>query len=128
LTKISSAVAHFGPHSTSFPLSEVPANISSGTGFINNNGVMCVDPHFDLTRACTLFLKHGEHRNSPWFKGASVLKLNTIGEAREKIRAWAESAWDGMNLNQGRGHFDEHGQFVAAPIQNPFAKQETVRS
>jgi hypothetical protein len=45
LTKISSAVGHFGPHSSSFPLSEVPANIVNA-GFINNSGVMCVHPQW----------------------------------------------------------------------------------
>ena len=85
LTRISSVVAHFGPHSTSFPLSEVPGNISSGAGFINNNGVMCVDPKLVLETACSLFHSWGSHRNSPWFRSATALRLNTIAESREKI-------------------------------------------
>jgi len=125
LTKISSVVAHFGPHSTSFPLSEMPANISAHMGFVNNNGVMCVSPEWGLERGCQLFLNHGSHRNSPWFRGAAVLKLNTIAETREKIRAWAEVAWDAMNINQGRGRFED-GEFVPEPVSNPFAIRETV--
>jgi hypothetical protein len=117
-------VAHFGPHSTSFPLSEVPANISAGTGFINNVGILCVDPQFGLERACSLFTQWGSHRNSPWFRSASVLRLNSIAESREKIRAWAEAVWNAMNINQGRGRLDpEHG-FIAEPISNPFALAE----
>jgi hypothetical protein len=124
LTKIGSAVAQFGPHSTSFPLCEGPPVAGAGTGFMNSVGVMCVDAQWGLVRGCELFMKHGNHRNSPWFRGASVLKLNTIAEAREKIRAWAESSWDGLNLNQGRGRMDpEHG-FVAEPIRNPFKLAE----
>ena len=126
LTKISSAIGHFGPHSTSFPMSEIPVNISTGSAFINNLGVLCVDAQLGLERGCSLFLSWGNHRNSPWFKGASALKLNTIAETREKIRAWAESAWDAMGINQGRGRLDpEHG-FIPEPIANPFAKKDAV--
>lgn len=124
LTKISSAVTHFGPHSTSFPLSEIPGNISSGTGFINNNGVMCVDPQWGLERGCQLFLNHGTHRNSPWFKGASMIRLNSIAEAREKIRAWSEAAWDGLNINRGRGRFGPDQGFIAEPVANPYKLAE----
>lgn len=124
LTKISTVVGHFGPHSTSFPLSEIPT-ITSGGGFINNNGVMCVDPQWGLVRGCQLFIKHGTHRNSPWFKGASVLKLNSIAETREKIRAWAETSWEALGVNAGAGHFDDRGEFVAATHPNPYAVKET---
>ena len=85
---------------------------------------MCVDPECGLERGCQLFLQHGAHRNSPWFTGASVLKLNSIVETREKIRAWAEVAWDAMNLNQGRGRFED-GEFIAEPVRNPYAIKET---
>jgi hypothetical protein len=37
LTKISSVVGNFGPHSATWPLLEVPANVTSAS-FINNNG------------------------------------------------------------------------------------------
>ncbi|MCV7428061.1 hypothetical protein [Mycobacterium montefiorense] len=120
LTKISSAVSHFGPHSTSFPLSEVPGNTGAHAGFVNNNGVMCVDPQWSLVHGCELFSGYGSHRNSPWFKGASVLKLNSVAETREKIRAWAESAWEALNLNQGRGRLEPGTGFVAEPIRNPY--------
>lgn len=124
LTKVSSAVTHFGPQSTTFPLSEVPGTMGSIAAFINNNGTMCVDPQWGLERACELFQNYGTHRNSPWFRGASVLKLNNIADAREKIRAWAESAWDGLNINQGRGRLDPEKGFVAEPVRNPYKLAE----
>jgi hypothetical protein len=53
-----------------------------------------------------------------------VLRLNSIAESREKIRAWAEAVWNAMNINQGRGRLDpEHG-FIAELISNPFALAE----
>jgi hypothetical protein len=70
LTIIGSVVAHFGPHSASFPLSEVPGNVSNA-GFINNIDVLCVSPEWHFERACALFHQFGSHRNSPWFRGAS---------------------------------------------------------
>jgi hypothetical protein len=73
-----------------------------------------------LSRACALFNSHGQHRNSPWFKAASVLRLNTIAGAREKIRAWAQAAWDELGINQGRGRMTDDG-FVAEPVANPYA-------
>lgn len=127
LTKVSSVVGNFGPHSNSFPLLEVPANLTN-VGFINNIGTLCVDPQWDLGRACALFQKFGSHRNSPWFRGASMLRLNSIAEAREKIRAWAESSWDAMNINQGRGILDPDRGFIPTPIRNPFAKAEATTS
>ncbi|MEW5808566.1 MAG: hypothetical protein AB1925_03855 [Actinomycetota bacterium] len=119
LTKVSTIASHFGPHSTSFPLLEIPANVGN-LGFINNNGVMCVDAKYGLDQACRLFQNHGNHRNSPWFRGASVLRLNTIAEAREKIRAWAEASWDSLNSSQGRGRIVD-GQFIPEPLRNPYA-------
>lgn len=128
LTKIGSAVGHFGPHSTSFPLSEVPASTSTPTGFLNNVGVLCVDPQWGLERGCRLFMNHGTHRGSPWFKGASMLKLNSIAEVREKVRSWAEAQWDALGINQGRGRFED-GQFIPEPVRNPYAlAKEEVRS
>jgi hypothetical protein len=44
-----------------------------------------------------------------------VLKLISIAEAREKIRAWAQSAWDAMGINQGRGRMDPEKGFIAEP-------------
>ena len=124
LTKISSAVGHFGPHSTSFPLSEVPANISSGSGFINNNGVLCIDATLSLEQACSLFASWGTHRNSPYCRAASALRLNSIAESREKIRAWAEASWDALGINQGRGRLDPEKGFIAEPVPNPYALKE----
>ncbi|RFZ49347.1 hypothetical protein MSS2_04244 [Mycobacterium marinum] len=124
LTRISSAVTHFGPQSTTFPLMELPGTVGSDVAFINNNGTLCVDPEYGIARGSELFQNHGTHRNSPWFKGASVLKLNTIAEAREKIRAWAESAWAGITINQGRGRIDPEHAFIPEPVANPFALTE----
>jgi hypothetical protein len=127
LAKISAVVGQFGPMSTTWKLVDRPANIP-GAEFLDNNGVLCVAPEYDLVQACKAFrLVHGGHRNSAWFKLAPVLKLCTIAEAREKVRAWSEIGWDGLGLNQGRGRMDpEHG-FIPEPISNPYSPKDAAK-
>ena len=62
----------------------------------------------------------------PVVQGASILRLNTIAETCEKIRAWAEASWDSMNLNSGGGRMDPETGFRAEPFQNPHALKAPV--
>lgn len=55
-----------------------------------------------------------------------VLRLNSIAEAREKIRVWAEVACESLNVNQGRGRLDPERGFIPEPISNPYKVKTTV--
>ncbi|HEX3283627.1 MAG TPA: hypothetical protein VHT50_02940 [Mycobacterium sp.] len=119
-------VGQFGPMSTTWKLIDQPVNLP-GSGFLDNNGLLCTKPEYDLEQACAAFRRvHGTHRNSPWFRLAPVLKLCSVDDAAERVRAWSEKVWESLGLNQGRGTFDESGQFVATPIKNPYASKQTT--
>lgn len=121
LTNISNVVCQFGPMSTSFKMVDLPSNVL-GTERLDNRALMCVSPRFGVDQACSAFLSvHGTHRHSVWFKVATALQLCTIAEAREKVRAFAESAWAALNINQGRGRMDPKKGFIAEPVPNPYA-------
>jgi hypothetical protein len=101
---------------------DVAANVTA-TGWVDNRGFMCVDPNYSVEQACQAFRSiHGTHRASPWFKLAPTLRLCTIEEAREKMRAWAEAAWETLGINQGRGVMDAERGFVATPVPNPYSQ------
>ena len=120
LDKVAAVVTQFGGKSLTFGLIELPNNLG-GTGRLDDRALMAVDHQkLDITRASAIFNQPGTHRRSPWFLAAAALKLNTIGEARETIRAWAEQAWDALDYNRGRGRMDGD-KFVAMPIPNPYA-------
>jgi hypothetical protein len=123
LDKIGAVVTQFGCKSPTFSLVELPANLS-GIGALDDRALMCVDGRkLDIVRAGAVFNQPGTHRRSPWFMAASALKLNSIGEARETIRAWAEKAWDALDYNRGRGIVDPDKGFIATPIASPFARK-----
>lgn len=124
LERIGQVVTQFGCKSTTFAMIELPANLI-GIGALDDRALMCVDADkLGVVAAGAIFNQPGAHRRSPWFKVASVLKLNTIGEARETVRAWAEASWDSLDLNRGRGRM-EGDKFVAMPVANPYAKAAT---
>ena len=63
-------------------------------------------------------LIHGQHRQSHWFRGAGMLKLNSIDEGRERVRAWAEAMWGVVApTNSGRGRLDPEAGFIAEPLK-----------
>lgn len=126
LTRIGSAVSQFGPLSTTFPLIEKPTNFPF---LADNRALMCVSPEMDLMLSCQAFTSiNGPHRHSPWFKLASVLKLNTIAEARERVRATAESAWDAVGMGQGRGILDPDKGFIPTSYANPHKLPEPAEA
>ena len=120
LDKVAAVVTQFGGKSLTFGLIELP-NSLGGTRRLDDRALMAVDHQkLDITRASAIFNQPGTHRPLDWFLAAAALKLNTIGEARETIRAWAEQAWDALDHNRGRGRMDGD-KFIAMPIPNPYA-------
>ena len=122
LTKIGTLVASFGAKSPTFSLIELPAQLG-GTGFLSDYALMCVVGQYGIEEPSAVFNQPGLHRRSPWYQAASTLQLNTIEQAREKLRVWSEAAWNALDLNKGRGRM-EGKTFIPMPIQNPFAQKE----
>jgi hypothetical protein len=119
--RIGAVVRQFGCKSITFSLVALPANLSGAGGF-TDDALMCVDHNkLGIVRASSVFSQPGTHRRSPWFRIASALTLNDIATARETVRAWAETTWEALNLNQGRGVMDPTEGFIATPIPNPYA-------
>jgi len=86
--------------------------------------VMFGGPHLDMLEATRAFRKPGMHRASPWFATAYALRLNSIAEARERVRGIAESAFEAMEHRRtaGRTEYDaNHNVVDAQPRRNPYA-------
>ncbi|MEU9807582.1 hypothetical protein [Mycobacterium sp. NPDC050853] len=127
LTAIGSLVAQFGCKSTDFSLIAPPSR--AGGWFctqLSDLALLCTGPDVELTNASALFNTTGRHRNSPWFRAAPFLSLCTIAEAREKLREAAEGEWEATSPSpNARGVITPEG-WKATPIQNPYAKSESV--
>ena len=64
-------------------------------------------------------------RSSPWLRMS--LRLNTVAEARERLRAPCESAFDAMQLSRGvRGRVTDDGWKVDPKRVNPFAPTDAA--
>jgi hypothetical protein len=87
--------------------------------------VMFGGPNLDVVDATHAFRKPGMHRASPWFATSYALRLNTIAEARERVRAIGEVAFDAMEHRRvaGRTEYDAGGKkaVAAQPRRNPYA-------
>jgi hypothetical protein len=51
-------------------------------------------PSAGIERPSAVFNTPGVHRRSPWYRAASILQLNSIEQARQKLRACSEAAWN----------------------------------
>jgi hypothetical protein len=123
LNRIISLAVQFGPKSQTFPLIELPQQAGS-VGFMSDVAVMCVHPRYSLVQASAAFSQPGTHRQSPLFRCAGQLNLNSVQMAAETVRAWAEQSWESLGLNVGRGRLAEDGKtFIPQPIRNPYAKE-----
>ena len=101
---IGQVVTQFGCKSPTFAMIELPANLHWYRGARRPGAdVRRVPDKLGVVAAGAIFNQPGAHRRSPWFKVASVLRLNTIGEARETVRAWAEASWDSPRLKPRPG-------------------------
>lgn len=120
LDDISSIARRFGPRSVDFAVLDNPPNVDDRG--VLDEAVMCsADP--DLIQAGAVFRsRSADIRSCPWLRTAP--RLHTIAEATERLRGWAEAAFDQTVSNRGRGRFD-NGVFVAEPIPNPYAVPAT---
>jgi len=93
-------------------------NIIDHRGLVDE-ALMCTGA--PLMRAGALFQRRtADLKTVPWLHLPA--RLNTIAEARERLRVWAEAEWNTLNNTPGRGHF-EGSEFVPEIRENPFAKQ-----
>ncbi|WP_396912415.1 hypothetical protein [Mycolicibacterium sp.] len=63
------------------------------------------------------------HLRSPWFRLHGRAKLLSVAEATERLRGWAEAAWDSYQALQATRLT---GDVEDAPQPNPFHVQEAV--
>jgi len=99
--RLSTVVVQFGMRSITFPQIERPANLE--TAWIGDVALMCTEG--DLRHASSVFRERpgNDPGSSPWMRVAP--RLNSIGEVRERVRAFAEGAWpqaQGPNVGDGR--------------------------
>jgi hypothetical protein len=96
IDRIGGIAAQFGPRNGNFPLIE---EYTAGDGFrLEDRAIWCADVP-DLESDSRAF-RHSDrgHRTSPWFR--IPLRLNTVAEAREPDRRWAEASWDATHPNR----------------------------
>jgi hypothetical protein len=123
LDRAAGVAAYFGPVGP-FPVVEDPRQIAPvlQIGWLRSVAVMATDG--DVMHAC---LEHGEPHphgsiaTSPWLR--TVPYLHTVDSARERLRAWAESAWAADESGRPRGGKLINGNIVHDPPRaNPFAE------
>jgi hypothetical protein len=86
--------------------------------------VMFGGPSLDVVAATHAFRKPGMHRASPWFATSYALRLNTLSEARERVREIAEVAFESLEHRRTAGSTERgpNGKAVpAVPRRNPYA-------
>ncbi|OBE98988.1 hypothetical protein [Mycobacterium sp. 852002-10029_SCH5224772] len=119
LDQIASVASQFGPQAQSFVLVDRPHGIEFG--WARNEAVMCSAG--SLLQDSRAFATAGtDVRKSAWLRVAP--RLNTIAEARERVREYSEQAWSSMNGQAKRGRVLENGSVVWDETRNPFATAE----
>jgi hypothetical protein len=93
LETVAAVVRVLGPTGP-FPTVVDPRATDAGLrcGWLDDRGVLCCDG--DLMQACRVFQNPhsvNDIRTSPWLRVTA--RLHSIGSARERVRAWAETAW-----------------------------------
>jgi len=88
IDRIGLVPAQFGPRNGNFPLIE---EYTLGDGFrLEDRAISCADgPDLESDSRASRQPDRG-HRTSPWFR--IPLRLNTVAEARERYRRWAEAS------------------------------------
>ncbi|WP_333894510.1 hypothetical protein [Mycolicibacterium gadium] len=117
LDEISSIAALFGPRSISWAVLDLPQGVDD-RGLVDEAVCCCTDG--DLVQAGAVF--RARTSAVPWLR--ITPHLNSIAEAKERLRLWAEKAFDATVSNQGRGRFED-GKFVPMPVANPYAASAT---
>ncbi|REE76811.1 hypothetical protein C8E05_6310 [Rhodococcus wratislaviensis] len=110
-------VAEFTPQGK-FPLIESAA----GAGFINTFGLFFVPVETGkLYEASTFRVVHGlGPRGSRWFRAGVPITLNTVAEARERLRSYLEQSWDAAITPGRSGRMSETEGFVPDVHVNPY--------
>lgn len=106
----------FGPRSIEFGVLDQPPIVDPLD--LVDDAVMCTGS--DIIQAGKAFrARTADIRTAPWLR--ITPKLNTIGEAKERLRQWAEAEWNLLNPHDpNRGTFGEDGQIIAEIRRNPF--------
>lgn len=120
LDQLAAVAAAFGPQAQSFVLVDRPHNIEFG--WARNEAIMCCTGN--LVEDSRAFAFAGtDVRSSGWLRVNP--HLNTIAEARERVRAHAENAWASINAGlANRGRLTETGDIKWDKVHNPFAAAE----
>jgi hypothetical protein len=122
VSRIGAIAAAFGPRLGQF--SQV-VEYSLADGFrIDDRALACCNG--DLVSDSAVFGRpNAGHRTSPWFRVS--LRLNTIGEIRERYRVFAEAEFDRINHPSGRGGRVIDGVIVPDPApRNPYRQEASV--
>jgi hypothetical protein len=125
LDRISLIAAAFGPGGA-FPVVPDPRQTDAGLrcGWLHDIGVMCCDS--GLLASCAAFQRphpHGDVASSPWLHCQP--HLHSVGSARERLRAWAESAWAAEEAQRPTsGRVMPDGRIIADVRHNPFALEK----
>lgn len=123
LDRICSIATVFGPHGTFDVVEDLrePGGpmMKGGTRALDDRAVMCTGNTIDGA-AAVFGLPHpvGDVRTSPWLRVTP--KLHTIDEARERVRAWAEEAWDGLWAVRSKTYSTVNGELVEDTQVNPY--------
>jgi len=105
IDRIGLVPAQFGPRNGNFPLIE---EYTLGDGFrLEDRAISCADgPDLESDSRASRQPDRG-HRTSPWFR--IPLRLNTVAEARERYRRWAEASSDATHPNRVVQHQKPNG-------------------
>ena len=68
----------------------------------------------------------GTHRASPWFR--VPLRLNTVAEAVERYRVWAEAQWDATHPNRVVQYQKPDGSVGEREVKNPYAAKASAKA
>ena len=105
--------AQFGCRTGNFPQFEA---FALGDGFrLEGRAIFCANgPNEQADSAA--FRGTGTHRASPWFR--MPLRLNTVAQAVECYRVWAEASWDASHPNRVVQHQTPDGKVGEFTLQN----------
>ena len=117
VSAIGAIAAQFGPRVGNFPL--IVEYALADNFRIDDRAVFCADgPHIEIDSAAFQRSTAG-HRGSPWFKVS--LKLNTVAEAQERYRIFAEASWERVHGGPRESWIDGDGKAHEMPRpENPF--------
>jgi hypothetical protein len=136
LDAVSAIASRFGPKSGSFAiLDQLPLVDDLG---LRDDVLMCTstdivrgsstfrDAESARTQAVAMGDSNADIRICPWLR--TTPKLNTIAEAKERQRAWAEAEWNALNAGRVTQRYTETGDLEKVIINNPYALEASAKS